>query len=92
MAAVVWLNPAPTPFDDAEGRWGYRAADGSVTNDWSKTQAYADAIQRNAKDQDRLAELTRGAALIEGQRMNHEEEAGTTPLEIGRLLSTGADQ
>ncbi|MFO1440165.1 MAG: hypothetical protein U1F81_17725 [Verrucomicrobiaceae bacterium] len=36
--------------------------------------------------------LTRGAALIEGQRMNHEEEAGTTPLEIGRLLSTGADQ
>ncbi len=41
----------------------YRAADGSVTNDWSKTQQYADAIQRNAKDQDRLAELTRGAAL-----------------------------
>ena len=36
--------------------------------------------------------LTRGAALIEGQRMNHEEEAGATPLEIGHLLSTGADQ
>jgi len=41
----------------------YRAADGSVTNDWSKTQQYADALQRNAKDQDRLAELTRSAAL-----------------------------
>ncbi len=23
-------SAAPTPFDDAEGRWGYRAADGSV--------------------------------------------------------------
>ncbi len=41
----------------------YRAADGSITNDWSKTKDYADQIQRNAKDQDRLAELTRGAAL-----------------------------
>ena len=41
----------------------YRAADGSVTNDWSKTKNYAEAIQRNAKDQDRLTELTRGAAL-----------------------------
>jgi hypothetical protein len=36
--------------------------------------------------------LTRGAALIEGQRMEHEEEVGATPLEIGRLLSTGAEQ
>lgn len=41
----------------------YRAADGSITNDWSKTKDYADQIQRNAKDQDRLAELTRGAAM-----------------------------
>lgn len=41
----------------------YRAADGSVTSDWSKTKEYADQIQRNAKDQDRLAELTRGAAM-----------------------------
>lgn len=41
----------------------YRAADGSVTNDWSKTKDYADQIQRNAKDQDRLAEMTRGAAM-----------------------------
>jgi len=41
----------------------YRAADGSMTTDWSKTQQYADAMQRNAKDQDRLVELTRGAAL-----------------------------
>lgn len=41
----------------------YRAADGSITDDWSKTKAYGDQIQRNAKDQDRLTELTRGAAL-----------------------------
>lgn len=41
----------------------YRAADGSMTTDWSKTQQYADAIQRNAADQNRLVELTRGAAL-----------------------------
>ena len=58
-------NGTPTFTGDNRAGGGqlYRAADGSVTNDWSKTQAYADAIQRNAKDQDRLAELTRGAAL-----------------------------
>lgn len=30
--------------------------------------------------------LTRGASLIEGQRMQHEEAAGAKPFEIGRLL------
>ena len=63
--SVSNVNGTPTFTGDnrAGGGQMYRAADGSVTNDWSKTQAYADAIQRNAKDQDRLAELTRGAAL-----------------------------
>lgn len=41
----------------------YRAADGSLTTDWSKTKEYADAIQRNTQDQNRLAEMTRGAAM-----------------------------
>lgn len=35
----------------------YTAADGSETDDWSKTQAYADAIQRNRADKIRLAEM-----------------------------------
>ena len=63
--SVSNVNGTPTFTGDNRAGGGqlYRAADGSVTNDWSKTQAYADAIQRNAKDQDRLAELTRGAAL-----------------------------
>lgn len=59
----------------------YRAADGSVTNDWSKTQAYADAIQRNAKDQDRLAELTRGAALSGDKEALARLTAGDSRLE-----------
>ena len=46
-----------------QARKMYRAADGSITDDWSKTKDYADAIQRNAQDQSRLAEMTRGAAL-----------------------------
>ena len=63
--SVSDVNGTPTFTGDNRAGGGqlYRAADGSVTNDWSKTQQYADAIQRNAKDQDRLAELTRGAAL-----------------------------
>lgn len=63
--SVSDVNGTPTFTGDNRPGGGqlYRAADGSVTNDWSKTQQYADAIQRNAKDQDRLAELTRGAAL-----------------------------
>jgi hypothetical protein len=35
----------------------YTAADGSETDDWSKTQAYADAIRRNQADKVRLAEM-----------------------------------
>lgn len=63
--SVSDVNGTPTFTGDNRAGGGqlYRAADGSVTNDWSKTQQYADAIQRNTKDQDRLAELTRGAAL-----------------------------
>lgn len=35
----------------------YTAADGTPTQDWYKTQAYADAIQRNEKDKAWLARL-----------------------------------
>lgn len=66
-SGIKVTNENGTPTFSGDNRAGggqlYRAADGSVTSDWSKTQAYADAIQRNAKDQERLTELTRGAAL-----------------------------
>lgn len=35
----------------------YQAADGSVTSDWRQTQQYKDAIERNAADKLRLAEM-----------------------------------
>lgn len=35
----------------------YQAADGSVTSDWRQTQQYKDAIERNAADKLRLAEI-----------------------------------
>lgn len=66
-SGIKVTNENGTPTFTGDNRAGggqlYRAADGSVTSDWSKTQAYADATQRNAADQTRLAELTRGAAL-----------------------------
>jgi len=64
----------------------YRAADGSVTNDWSKTKDYADQIQRNAQDQSRLAELTRGAALSGDKEAVARLTAGD-----GRLQAIAAD-
>lgn len=81
--SVSNVNGTPTFTGDnrADGGQLYRAADGSVTNDWSKTQAYADAIQRNAKDQDRLAELTRGAALSGDKEALARLTAGDSRLE-----------
>lgn len=64
----------------------YRAADGSITDDWSKTKAYGDQIQRNAKDQDRLTELTRGAALSGDREAVQRLTAGD-----GRLQAIAAD-
>lgn len=77
------VNGTPTFTGDNRAGGGqlYRAADGSVTNDWSKTQQYADAIQRNAKDQDRLAELTRGAALSGDKEALARLTAGDSRLE-----------
>ena len=64
----------------------YQAADGSITNDWSKTKNYAEAIQRNKDDQDRLTELTRGAALSGDREAVQRLTAGD-----GRLQAIAAD-
>lgn len=73
--------------DDPNGmRKLYRAADGSITDDWSKTKAYGDQIQRNAQDQSRLAELTRGAALSGDKEAVARLTAGD-----GRLQAIAAD-
>lgn len=68
--SVSDVNGTPTFTGDNWPGGGqlYRAADGGVTNDWSKTQQYADAIQRNTKDQDRSAEPACGAALSATRR------------------------
>lgn len=41
----------------------YMGADGKPTDDWSKTKAYADAIDRNKADQAKLASLAQAAGL-----------------------------
>lgn len=76
----------PTFTNDPTQRKLYRAADGSVTDDWSKTKDYADQIQRNAQDQSRLAELTRGAALSGDKEAVARLTAGD-----GRLQAIAAD-
>lgn len=76
----------PTFSNDPTQRKLYRAADGSVTDDWSKTKDYADQIQRNAQDQSRLAELTRGAALSGDKEAVARLTAGD-----GRLQAIAAD-
>lgn len=81
-------NEGGTPAfsNDPTQRKLYRAADGSVTDDWSKTKDYADQIQRNAQDQSRLAELTRGAALSGDKEAVARLTAGD-----GRLQAIAAD-
>lgn len=76
----------PTFSNDPTQRKLYRAADGSVTDDWSKTKDYADQIQRNTQDQSRLAELTRGAALSGDKEAVARLTAGD-----GRLQAIAAD-
>lgn len=76
----------PSFSNDPTQRKLYRAADGSVTDDWSKTKDYADQIQRNTQDQSRLAELTRGAALSGDKEAVARLTAGD-----GRLQAIAAD-
>ena len=76
----------PSFTNDPTQRKLYRAADGSVTDDWSKTKDYADQIQRNTQDQSRLAELTRGAALSGDKEAVARLTAGD-----GRLQAIAAD-
>jgi hypothetical protein len=70
----------------------YTAADGSITNDWSKTKNYAEAIQRNKDDQTKLAELTKGAALAGDREAVARLTAGDARLEgIAKQAGTERD-
>ena len=70
----------------------YTAADGSITNDWSKTKNYAEAIQRNKDDQTKLAELTKGAALAGDREAVARLTAGDARLEgVAKQAGTERD-
>lgn len=80
--------------DNVSGQGGklYTAADGSITNDWSKTKNYAEAIQRNKDDQTKLAELTKGAALAGDREAVARLTAGDARLEgIAKQAGTERD-
>lgn len=52
-------NSAGKAMSIAGGDTPYVAADGTKTGQWEKTQAYSDAIARNAKDKELLAQMQR---------------------------------